>query len=112
MTYDGIKTMIESMGFPTAYYQYPIGHVPPLPYTVFYYPNTNNFAADDQVYTKVETVNLELYTANKDFTAESAVESVLNANNIVWQKTEAYLDSEHMYEVLYEMEIIINGEQN
>lgn len=110
MTYEEVKTMMESMGFPTAYYQYPINQVPSLPFTVFYYPNTNNFAADNEVYTKIESLNIELYTANKSFADEETVESVLKANNLVWQKSETYLDSEHMYEVLYEMEIYINGE--
>jgi hypothetical protein len=31
---------------------------------------------------------------------------------MVWDKVETYLDDEHMYEVLYTMEIIINGEQD
>lgn len=109
MTYEEINTMIESAGMPTAYLQWPINNVPPLPYVVFYYPNSDNFAADDHVYTKVERVNIELYTKFKSFTAEAAVETVLNNNGIVWEKTEEYLDSEHMYEVLYEVEIIING---
>lgn len=109
MTYEEINTMIESAGMPTAYLQWPTSNVPPLPYVVFYYPNSDNFAADDQVYTKVERVNIELYTKFKSFTAEAAVEAMLNENGIVWEKTEAYLDSEHMYEVLYEVEIIING---
>lgn len=110
MTYDEVKTLMDSIGFPTAYLQWPIGNVPPLPYTLFYYPSSNNIAADDNVYTNVQRLNIELYTSNKSFIAEKAVEDVLNANHIVWEKSESYLDSEHMYEVLYETEIVINGE--
>jgi hypothetical protein len=109
MTYEDFKNMIDSMGMPAAYYQWPVNMAPPLPYVVFYYPSSDNFTADDEVYTKIESVNLELYTANKSFDAEASVESVLKANHIPWQKTESYLDSEHMYEVLYELEIVING---
>ena len=109
MRYDEFADIMREMDMPTAYLQYPVGEVPALPFTVFYYPNTNNFAADDSVFAKIEHVNIELYSANKSFAAESSVESVLEAHGLPWDKTEAYLDSENMYEVLYEVEIIING---
>lgn len=109
MTFEEVKEMIASMGFPYTYHFFPIGEVPAPPYVVFYYPQSNNFDADDQVYQRVESLNIELYTPIKSFRAEKAVEDVLNANNIVWEKSETYIQSEHMYEVLYEMEIVING---
>lgn len=109
MTYDEVKNMLDEIGFPTAYMQFPIGAAPALPYTIFYYPSSDNFDADDTVYANVQRLNIELYTSNKSFTAEQAVENILNANHIVWEKSESYLDSEHMYEVLYETEIVING---
>lgn len=109
MTYEEIAEMIEGMGYPYAYYSFPVGEAPNLPYIVFYYPNSDNVSADDKVYQRVDSLNIELYTPVKMFSAEQAVESVLEANNMVWEKSESYINSEHMYEVLYEMEIIING---
>lgn len=108
MTDKEVAEMIAETGLPTAYYQYPIKAVPPLPYTVYYFPNTDNFGADDKVYTKVNALNIELYTAVKSPAVEAQLEDVLESHNLFWNKTEAYLDSEKMYEVLYEMEII-NG---
>lgn len=108
MTDKDVADMIREAGLPTAYYQYPVKEVPPLPYTVYYYPNTDNFGADDKVYTKINALNIELYTKDKSPTIEAQVENVLASHNLFWNKTEAYLDSEKMYEVLYEMEII-NG---
>lgn len=110
MTYTEIATMVASMGFSYAYYSFPEAQAPALPYVLFYFPNTNNFNADDSVYQKVEALNIELYTSNKDYTSEAAVEAALAANGVPWEKSETYLTTENMYEVLYQMEVIINGE--
>ena len=105
-----VVEMLRSMEMPTVYLQWPNAKVPPAPYTVYYYPQSDNFAADDTAYVNIEALNIELYTTHKSFEAEKAVESVLKKNGLFWNKTEAYLDSEHLYEVLYEMEIILDGE--
>lgn len=109
MRIEEIKTLIKSIGFETTYYQWPQKKVPPLPYIVWYFPRSNNFAADDHVYKQIEELNIELYTAEKNFTAEAVVENVLDGAGFVWDKSETYLKSEDMYEVLYEMEVTING---
>lgn len=109
MLFSEIKTMLGQTGLQNTYYSWPEKQVPALPYLVWYLPSSDNFVADDKVYKRVDTLNIELYTKTKDFLKEQAVEAVLDANNMVWDKVETYLDDEHMYEVLYEMEIIIDG---
>ena len=39
---------------------------------------------------------------------EKKVEAVLKEHGFFYEKTEAYLESEKMFEVLYEMEVLIN----
>ncbi len=109
MTIEEVAEMIKETGLPTRYEQYPNKQVPPLPYTVYYFPNSNNFGADDETYIKITALNIELYTATKSPKDEIRVEQVLRNHGIYWNKTEAFIESEHMYETLYEMEIIING---
>lgn len=108
-----INTMLGQTGLPKTYYSWPEDDpahpVPPLPYIVWYFPNTDNFAADDRVYSHIETLNIELYTRTKDFATEAAVEAVLAAHGIVWNRQESWIESEKMYEVLYTTEVIING---
>lgn len=108
MTAEEIVTMLESTGFPVTYLQWPEKAVPNLPYICYYFPNSNNFGADDAVYQKINALNVELYTTEKDFTAEANLESVLFSASHFWQKSETYLSSEHMYEVLYQTEVIFN----
>lgn len=106
-----IKTMLGQTGLPTTYYSYPIGDVPALPYLVWYLPNSDNVPADDKVYKKIEALNIELYSKTKDFATEATVEAVLESWGMVWEKTESYLGDERMYEVLYEMQIIVDDEE-
>ena len=104
-----IKTMLGQTGLSTTYYQWPEKQAPSLPYLVWYLPESDNFAADDKVYKRVDALTVELYTETKDFATEATVEAVLDSWNMVWDKVETYLDDEKMYEVLYTMEITIDG---
>lgn len=113
MTHKEVYDMLASTDLPVVYHAWKIGNVPSLPYIVYYYPNHDDFVADNSNYQSIATLNVELYTNNKDFATEAAVESVLNASGLVYAKTETYLESEEMFEILYESEVIItNGEQS
>lgn len=104
-----IKTMLGQTGLNATYYQWPEKQAPKLPCLVWYLPNSDNFAADDKVYKHIETLNVELYTETKDFATEKAVEDILESWNMVWERSESYIENEHMYEVLYQMEVTIEN---
>ena len=116
MKYTEVKAMLDTIkttyGVPFTYYSFPEKEAPELPYLVFYYPSSSNFAASDGVYQKVEALTIELYTENKDFALEANVESVLESYGIVWDKSEDYIQNEHMFMITYETEIYIDGEQD
>lgn len=109
MQYTAIKTMLATTGLPVTYYSWPEKQAPALPYLVWYLPMSDNIAADDKVYKKRETLNVELYTRRKDFKTEATVEEILDRNEMVWDKTEDDIPSENLYRVIYEMEILIDG---
>ncbi len=46
-----------------------------------------------------------MYTNRKQPELEEQVESVLSQHEIYYTKTELFIDSEELYEVLYEMEV-------
>ena len=104
--------MIAGIGLPYAYYQFPEGTDQACPFICFYFTNSNDLAADDTNYQKIRPLSIELYTDNKDFTTEAAVETVLNNNGLVYAREETYLDSERMYMVTYTTEIVITEEIN
>lgn len=104
--------MVAGIGLPYAYYQFPEGTEQACPFICFYFTNSNDLAADDTNYQKIRPLAIELYTDNKDFTTEAAVESALNSNGLVYAREETYLDSERMYMVTYTTEIVITEEIN
>lgn len=109
MTYIEISDMIRSFDFPYSYYQFPKGSAVPLPFIVFYYPESDDFIADNKNYSGIRQLTIELYTDNKDFQAEATIEETLEANEIPYRKTEIYIDDEQLFEVAYETEVLING---
>lgn len=109
MTYKEIKTLLETTGLPVAYYQWEEGGAPEPPYIVFYFPNSNDFIADDSNYSRIRELNVELYTNRKDFALEEIVEGVLS--NLVYSRDETYIDSEGLYLVAYYTEVVITDEQ-
>ena len=112
MTYKEIATLVDGIGYPYAYYQFEKETAKEPPFICFYYPGRDDFLADDSNYKQITELVIELYTDNKDFTAEAAVEAALEAAEIVYEKDEAYIDSERMYMITYTTEVLINAEQN
>lgn len=110
MTFKEISTMIKNIGLPYAYYQFPEGTAEAPPFICFYYSNDDDLKADNSNYQKIEHLNIELYSDEKDFVNESAVEAALAEAGFVWKRTETYIDTEHFYMVLYETDVVITSE--
>jgi hypothetical protein len=105
MKYEDVMTMLTESGLPFAYDHFAEGESPDPPFLIFIFPGTNNVFADNQVYFKVNELNLELYTDKKDPELEEKLEDILTAHEIPWEKSEVWIESEKMYEVLYQTEI-------
>lgn len=110
MTYKEIATMVGSIGLPYAYYQFTEATAKAPPFICFYFPGDNDFKADNSNYATIRPLTIELYTDNKDFDLEATVEATLKANGLVFSRDEAYIDSEKMYMITYQTEVVINGE--
>lgn len=102
---DKLIQMLKTMQFPFAYDHFAEGEAPPLPYICFLFPESDHFAADGKVYYKKNRVNIELYTEKKDISSEQRVEKALDENNIFYSRSEVWIESEKMYEVLYKLEM-------
>lgn len=103
--------MIAGFGLPYAYYQFDKETAKPPPFICFYYPRSSDFLADNINYQKIRQLVIELYTDNKDFILEDNIETGLTESGLVYVKTETYLDDEEMYEVAYEVSVIVESEQ-
>ena len=96
--------IITEMNIPFAYDHFAEGESPDPPFICYLLPNSDNFSADGKVYHKLSLVHLELYTDFKDTATEAAIETVLDAHEIFYNKTETWIESEKLYEVMYTFE--------
>ena len=107
MTFAEISTMLKEVGIPTAYYQFDESTGQQPPFICFFYPNDDDFHADNVNYAKIRALKVELYTDEKDFTLEGTLEDVLTSHGVSFGKQELYLGDERMYEVVYSAEVLI-----
>ena len=97
--------IIKEMDIPFAYDHFAEGESPEPPFICYLLPASDNFAADGQVYFKATEVHIELYTDFKDVELEASVEAVLDEHGIFYDKSEVWIESERLYEVLYSFEM-------
>jgi hypothetical protein len=107
MTPQEVNSMVESVGIPSAYYQFADDTGQQPPFICFFYGNSNDVTADNINYVRVERLYIELYTDQKDFALESKVEKALNDNGIVFAKSQDYIDTERMHVTVYESDIVL-----
>ena len=102
---DELLSILGETQIPFAYDHFAEGESPDPPFICYLLPGSNNFAADGKVYYKISQVNIELYTDRKDPAVEQKLEDALDAASIFYNKTEVWIDSERLYEVLYQFEM-------
>jgi hypothetical protein len=99
-----IITILGELGIPYAYDHFAEGEGPDPPFICYRCPNSDNFAADGVVYFPITEIDIELYTDKKDPETEKKLEDLLTGSGIFFEKTETFIDSEKLYEVLYSFE--------
>ena len=102
---DKIIGMLKEIGIPFAYSHFAEGESPEPPFLCYLLPRSDNFSADGAVYHKLSVVHFEVYTDKKDRALENRVEDVLDKNNIFYNKSEVWINSEKLYEVIYSFEL-------
>ena len=90
MTLEELAGMLEKTGFPFAYDHFAEGESPDPPFICYLLPGSDNFSADGRVYFRI---------------SEALVETVLDDAGIFYNKSEVWIQSEKLYEVLYSMEL-------
>lgn len=105
MTIENLVEMLQELKIPFAYDHFAEGESPEPPFIYYLIPGSDNFAADGKVYFKINQVRIELYTDSKDLALERKVEMVLDESDIFYNKSEVWIQSEKLYEVLYSFEV-------
>ena len=102
---DRLFEIIKHIGLPNAYHHFAEGESPEPPFLIYLLPASDNFSADGRVYFKANEVHIEIYTDYKSPNIEKKVEAVLDEHGIFYNKSEVFIESEKLYEVLYIFEM-------
>ena len=103
-----VTKILEELGLPFAYDHFAEGESPETPFICYLSPGSDNFAADGKVYYKINEFHIELYTDYKDPELEKRLEDILDGASIFYEKSETWIESEKLYEVLYTFEMEAN----
>lgn len=93
--------LLKTINLPVAYHHFV--SPPSPPYIVYLFSYSSNFGADNRVYNKQSNYQVELYSTKKDPASEKLLEDLFDEHDIYWDKTETYIESEDLYQVLYEI---------
>ena len=103
MTLEELKTRCKNAGFKYAYGQFKKTTEPP--HLVAISTGTDNFMADNKVYSKDIPIQLDYTYLVKDLTMQNKIEDEI-LGDIAWNKSdETYLSDEEVWQVSYFFEI-------
>ena len=109
MTLQEINTILKATGYPVAYSHFTAttnNPIPTPPYICYLSAYSSNFKADNKVFAKIDNLQIELYTTKKDLIAEKKVEDLLDQNDIAYEATEEWIESEKLFQKIYEVRLI------
>lgn len=98
---DDVLSILAEIRLPFAYHHFAEGESPDPPFICYLTPGSDNFAADGKVYYKIDDYHIELYADRKDPVLEDSVEAVLDGHGVFYDKSEVWIESEKLYEVMY-----------
>jgi hypothetical protein len=104
MTQAELFQALKAIGYPVAYSHF--DDPPQPPYIVHLFAYSSDLMADNQNYVEVSNFQIELYTSKKDLTAERKVQDKLKELQLPYAKTETWIDSEKLFQVIYEIQLI------
>lgn len=105
MTQAELFAQLKTIGYPVAYDHFIVDSTHPAPappYLVYLRAFDSNISSDYAVHGKFKNYLIELYTDKKDPAAEQKVEAVLNAIDPDYETTETFIESEGLYQVIYQ----------
>lgn len=100
---------LKTLGLPVAYSEFvstPENPVPPPPFITYQFTDSDDFKADNQNYVEISQFDVELYTAKKDPVSEKLVQEKLKELRLPYSKSEAWIDLEKMFQVIYTIQLI------
>ena len=108
MNLQELHLILEATDFPVAYSHFIESENEPLPsppFIAYLVTYSSSLYADNKVYKEVQNAQIELYTKRKDLEAEAVLEELLNENELPYYTSETFIDSEQIYQKIYEVRL-------
>lgn len=109
MTQAELYQALKSLGMPVVYSHFdtdPDNPPPSPPYIAYLFIGNDDFIADNVNYKSIDNYQIELYTNKKDLASEKLVEDKLKELELPFTKLEAWIDSEELFQVLYQIQLV------
>lgn len=104
MTYIDLLQKLETLNLPVTYGSFKKKVKPPFIIIQFAY--SDDLIADSQNYQSIGNYQVELYTVIKHPPTEVLVQNKLKGLRLPYRKIETYIDSEELYQIIYEIKLI------
>lgn len=92
------------LGYPATYSHFDSVQVPP--FICYLVTDVDSFSADNKVISESFHVDIELYVATKNLTAEQAIKNMLNANELPWDYDEVFIKTEGVFKCTFSITLI------
>lgn len=104
MTQAELYQELSKIGYPLAYSHF--SEYQETPYMIYLFSYSSDLIADNRNYKEISNFSIELYTDIKDLAAEKKVEDKLKELELSYYKSETWIESEKVFQILYEVQII------
>lgn len=104
-----LHAALSSLGIPVAYSHFLSTEERPAPnppFITYLFVDEDDLIADNQNYLEVGNFQIELYTDKKDLVRERQVRDLLRSLDLAYSKTETWLETERMYQIVYQIQLI------
>lgn len=109
MTQGELFQALKSLGMPVAYGEFintEENPAPSPPFITYQFAYDSGLKADNQNYLDISNFQIELYTVTKDPVREKLVQDKLKELRLPYSKVEAYIESEKVRQIVYEIQLI------
>lgn len=103
MTHEKLLEILAPVGIPWAYHHWE--NPPAPPYGVYLDGTYDTFYADNSNYVNAREIRLEVYSTVRNPALDAKVEAALTAAGITYEADFAFIESEGLYESIFEIEV-------
>lgn len=90
-----LNQSLQSLGYPVAYHHFeePVE----APFIVYYSQEDANFLADNSIYHRISTFDIEVYTDHKDLILEEKMHELFTELGIIYKRYEFVIKEEKLF---------------